>query len=113
MGDPKKQLMIKIDNRLHLKRRLYCFQLKEKNLNWGTHERLYKASCRFGQVDVLIEKEDKVLILLSSLPDEDYETFILTLINGKQSLSYHEVSSALVNHEFKTKSLLTVHQQKI
>ena len=33
-------------------------------------------------VDVNIEKEDKELILLNSLPDEEYETFVLTLING-------------------------------
>jgi len=34
-------------------------------------------------VNVAIEEEDKALILLNSLPDEEYETFILTLINGK------------------------------
>jgi len=34
-------------------------------------------------VDVKIDEEDKVMILLNSLPDEEYETFILTLINGK------------------------------
>jgi len=34
-------------------------------------------------VDVDIEEEDKALILLNSLPDEEYETFVLTLINGK------------------------------
>jgi len=34
-------------------------------------------------VDVAIEEEDKVLILLNSLPNEEYETFILTLINVK------------------------------
>ena len=34
-------------------------------------------------VDVKIEEEDKALILLNSLPEEEYETFILILINGK------------------------------
>jgi len=33
-------------------------------------------------VDVVIDDEDKVLILLSSLSDVGYETFVLTLING-------------------------------
>ena len=28
-------------------------------------------------VDVAIEEEDKALILLNSLPDEEYETFVL------------------------------------
>ena len=46
-------------------------------------------------VDVAIEEEDKALILPNSLPDEQYETFILTLINGKQTLNYSDVSATL------------------
>jgi len=34
-------------------------------------------------VNVAIEEEDNVLIYLNSLPDEEYETFVLTLINDK------------------------------
>ena len=34
-------------------------------------------------VDVSIKEEDKALILLNSLHDEEYETFVLNLINGK------------------------------
>jgi len=34
-------------------------------------------------VDMAIKEEDETLILLNSFPDEEYETFILTLINGK------------------------------
>ena len=52
-------------------------------------------------MDVKIDKEDKVIILLNSLPEEEYETFTLTLINGRQSLNYNEVSSALVNYEVR------------
>ena len=54
-------------------------------------------------VDVTIEEEDKTLILLNSLPDEEYETFVLTLINEKQSLNYNDVSVALVNYEVRKK----------
>jgi len=43
------------------------------------------------------------LILLSSLPNEDYESFVLTLIGDKQSLSYNEAFFALVNHELRRK----------
>jgi len=46
-------------------------------------------------VDVAIEEEDKAIILLNSLPDEDYETFVLTLINGKQILNYNDISLLL------------------
>jgi len=50
-------------------------------------------------VDVDIEEEKKVLILLNSLLDEEYETFVLTLINEKQSLNYNDVSGVLINYE--------------
>jgi len=48
-------------------------------------------------VDVDIEEENKALIFLNSLPDEEYETFVLTLIERKQSLNYNNVSASLVN----------------
>ena len=55
-------------------------------------------------VDVDIEEENKALILLNSLPDEEYETFVLTLINGKQSFNYNDVSAALVNYKVRRKT---------
>ena len=39
-------------------------------------------------VDVEIFEEDKAVILLNSLPREEYATFTLTLINGRKSLNY-------------------------
>ena len=54
-------------------------------------------------VDVNIEEEDKVLILLNSFPDEEYETFVLILNNEKQSLNYNDVSTALINYEVRRK----------
>ena len=46
-------------------------------------------------VDVKIDEEDKTVILLISLPEEEYETFTLILINGRRSLNYNEVSLLL------------------
>ena len=43
-----------------------------------------------------MDEEDKAVILLNSLPDKEYETFILTLINARQTLNYSEVSAALI-----------------
>ena len=43
----------------------------------------------------------KTVILLNSLPVEEYETFTLTFINSRQTLDYHEVSSALANYEIR------------
>ena len=54
-------------------------------------------------VNVDIKKEDKALILLNSLPDKEYQTFTLTLINGKQSLNYNDVLATLVNYEVRRK----------
>ena len=50
-------------------------------------------------MDVEIDEEDKAIILLNSLPQEEYETFTLTLINGRKSLNYSEVSASLVSYE--------------
>jgi len=54
-------------------------------------------------VNEVIKDEDKALILLSFLSDEEYETFVLILINDKASLSYKDVLAVLVNHEVRRK----------
>ena len=79
----KKYMTKSIESRLHLKMRLYRFQLK-KWLSIGEHMNNYtKLLVDLVNVDVEIEKEDKAVILLHSLPNEEYETFVLTLINNK------------------------------
>ena len=54
-------------------------------------------------LDIVIEDEDKALILLSPLPDDGYETSVLTLINERTSLSYSEVTTALMNLKLRRK----------
>ena len=56
-----------------------------------------------ANIYVVIYEEDKPLILMSSLPDEGYGAFILTLLNGRASLSYSKVTTALVNLELRRK----------
>jgi len=66
-------------------------------------------------VDVKIDEEDKIEILLNSLPDEEFETFTLTLINSRQTLKYSEVLAALTNYEVRRQDRLSsqgVHQQR-
>ena len=78
-----KYLTKSIENRLHLKKRLYRFELK-RGIFIGEHMNNYTQFLTdLVNVDAVIEEENKVLIMLSSLLHEDYETFILTLINGK------------------------------
>ena len=64
-------------------------------------------------VNLKIDEEDKTVILLNSLPDEEYETFTLTLINGRQIFNYSEVSYALVNYKVRRQDsgpLSKIHQ---
>ena len=61
-----------------MKRRLYHFQLK-RGLSTDDHMNNYmKFLIDLANVDVAIEEDDKAVILLNSLLDEEYETFILT-----------------------------------
>ena len=57
-------------------------------------------------VDEMIKNEDKTLILLISLPDEEFEIFALTFNNRKASLIYNDVSATLVDHEVRKKDKL-------
>ena len=96
-----KYLTKSLESCLQLKSRLYGFHLK-KGVSIDEHMNNYtKLLTDLVNVDVKIEKGDKALILLNSLPEEEYEIFILTLINGKQTLNYSDVLAALVNYEMR------------
>jgi len=57
-----KQLTKRVENHLHLKKRLYRFQLK-KEISIGEHLSNYiKLLADLDNVDMMIEKKDKVLI---------------------------------------------------
>ena len=67
-----------IENWLHLKRRLYCFQLKKEISISNLMNNYTRLLADLTNVVEVIKDEDKALILLRSLPGEEYETFILT-----------------------------------
>ena len=56
-----------------------------------------------------ISDEYKALVLLSSLPDDEYETFVLTLTNGRSALKFNEVVAALVAYDERRKDKQTAH----
>ena len=73
----KKYLTKSIEPPPHLKRRLYRFQLK-KGLCISEHMNNYaNLLTDLVNMDVDIEEENKELILLNFLPDEEYETVVL------------------------------------
>ncbi|KAK8946975.1 hypothetical protein KSP39_PZI007124 [Platanthera zijinensis] len=94
--------MKNVKNRLHIKRRLYRFQMRcgvsiDEHLNEFT-----ELLTDLLNLDEYVNDEDKTLLLLNSLPDE-YENFTMSLIHGKEGLQYSEVSIILLNQEFRRK----------
>jgi len=84
--------------------RFYCFQLK-KEISTDEHISNYrKLLADLANMEEMIKDKEKILILLSSIPNEEYKTFVLTLINGKQFISYNEVSATLMNHDLRKKN---------
>ena len=75
----KKYLTKSVESRLQLKSKLYQFQMK-KGSSVNEHINRYtKLLTDLVNVDVKVDEEDKAIILLNSLPAEEYETFTLTL----------------------------------
>jgi len=102
----KKYLTKSIESCLQLKRRFYRFQMKRRL-----------------SIDEQMNNYTKLLIDLSTwmwrsknrirrwfywiLFLKEYETFTLTLINGRQILNYSEVSIALVNYKVRRQDKLS------
>ena len=79
---------------------MIIFRRREGSIN--EHMNSYtKLLTDLVNVDVETSEEDKAVILLNSFPMEEYETFTLTLINGRKYLNYSEVSAALVSYEVR------------
>ena len=62
------------------------WEILKKKLFITEHMNNYTNLINLINVDVNIKEDDNALILLNSLPDEEYETFVLTLIDGKQTI---------------------------
>lgn len=53
-------------------------------------------------LDVVIEDEDKALLLLNSLSDT-YEHLTTTLLYGIDEIKFDDMSNALINNEYRKK----------
>ena len=83
----KKYLTKSVKSRLQLKRRLYRLQMKREISVDERMNSYTKLLTDVVNVDVKTDEEDKAIILLNSLPEEEYETFTLSLINRRQLLN--------------------------
>ena len=108
MRDPGEEISDKnIESLLLLKKRLYRFQMK-RGFSIDEHMNSYtKLLTDLVTVYVKIDEEDKTVILLNSLLDKEYETFSLTLINGRQILNYSKATDALINYEIRRQDRLS------
>ena len=97
----EKYLTKSIENQLHLKKRFYQFKMK-RGVSIREHVNNFtKLLSDMANVDIIVEDEDKAMLLLCSLPEDDFGTFVLTMINERTTVSYKEVTSALVNFELR------------
>ena len=86
--------------RLYMKRRFYTFSMKD-GVSMKDHvDEFNKLILDLENVNIILEDEDKVLIILSSLL-ESYEHFVDTLLYGRQTLTLKDVKDALESKDLK------------
>ncbi|KAH9648407.1 hypothetical protein KPL70_025572 [Citrus sinensis] len=86
--------------RLYMKRKLYTFSMKEGTTMKDHLDEFNKLILDLENVNVMLEDEDRALILLSSLPDS-YEHFVDTLLYGRHTLTLKDVKNALESKDLK------------
>ena len=84
-------MMKSISNKLYLKKQLYWFCVNEGTAVLDNLNFFNKIIIELLAVDVKINKEDKALILLSSLP-ESYDHIVTTMLYGKKTLILKEIT---------------------
>lgn len=86
-----------------MRRKLYTFSMKIETTLKDHVDEFNKLILDLENVNIILEDEDKVLILLSSLP-YSYEHFVDTLLYGRQSLTLKDVNDALESKYLKKRS---------
>ena len=88
------------ENRLYLLKRLYRLQLKP-GMSINDHiDNFNRLLADLLNLDETFKDEQKAMLLIGSLPDE-LDHLCITLIHGKEKLSYEEVCGALTNYEIR------------
>ena len=89
--------------RLYMKRRLYTFSLKDGVAIKDHVDEFNKLILDLENVNIILEDEDRALILLSSLL-ESSEHFVDTLLYRRQSLMLKDVKNALESKDLKKRA---------
>ena len=97
-----------LTNKLLLKKKLYGLKMAEGSA-LDQHINVFnKIISDLNRVDVKFEEEDKVLILLNSLP-ESYDNLVTTLMSGKETLELEVLCYPLIKGR---KPMMGVHRVK-
>uniref|UniRef100_A0A803NT26 CCHC-type domain-containing protein n=1 Tax=Cannabis sativa TaxID=3483 RepID=A0A803NT26_CANSA len=91
-------------NRLFLKQKLYSFKMQPGKSVEDHMDYFNKIILDLENCDIKIESEDQAIIVLNSLPSDEYENFVDTMMFGRDSLTLEEIHSALMSKELKRKS---------
>src|SRR3954462_15254858 len=89
-----------LTNQLYLKKRLYNLRMVEGTPVKQHLDVFNSIIMDLGNINITVESEDQALIVLSSLP-ASYESFVDTLLYGKDTISLDDVSNALKSKELK------------
>ena len=86
------------ENRLYLLKRLFCLMLKS-GMSISSHiDEFNKFITGLLNLDETFKDKRKAMLLIGSLLDE-LDHLRITLINGKEKLSFEEDCSTLLNYE--------------
>ena len=89
-------------NKLYTRLKLYRFQYKPGTTMNDHITRFDSLVTDLLNLDEKVSDVDKALILLASLPDE-YEHLIVSMLTGKETITFKEVTTALYSNEIKKK----------
>jgi len=87
-----------LSSKLYLQKQLYGLHMNEETVVLEHLNFFNKVINELLPVDVKIDKEDKALILLSSL-SQSYDHIVTTMLYGKKTLILKEVTSTLLSNE--------------
>ena len=93
------------ENKLYTRTKFYCFQYKPGTTMNDHITRFDSLVIDLLNLDEKVCDVDKALILLASLPDE-YEHLIVSMLTGKETITFKEVTTALYSNEIRKKDKL-------
>ena len=86
-----------LSNKLYLKKELYSLRMSESTDMLQHLSKFNSLISQLLQFKVTFDDEDKAILLLASLPSS-YENLMTTLLYGKDTLKFEQVSGSLLSY---------------